>query len=174
MREPLGVVAGITPPNYPLTMPLYKAAPALATGNTIIIKPSEDTSLVALRLGRAVPRSRPARGRVQRRHRLRRNRRRGARRSRRRRQDHLHRLDRSRPRAGPRLGGQLEKSLARTRRQIAEHRLRRRRSRSRAQGRVHGHLLLPGRDLLGGLAAVCRGIASTTTSSRASPTWRAP
>ena len=50
-REPLGVVAGITPPNYPLTMPLYKAAPALATGNTIIVKPSEDTSLVALRLG---------------------------------------------------------------------------------------------------------------------------
>jgi acyl-CoA reductase-like NAD-dependent aldehyde dehydrogenase len=50
VREPLGVVAGITPPNYPLTMPLYKAAPALATGCTIIIKPSEDTSLVALRL----------------------------------------------------------------------------------------------------------------------------
>lgn len=50
-REPLGVVAGITPPNYPLTMPLYKAAPALATGNTIIIKPSEDSSLVAIRLG---------------------------------------------------------------------------------------------------------------------------
>jgi acyl-CoA reductase-like NAD-dependent aldehyde dehydrogenase len=51
VREPLGVVAGITPPNYPLTMPLYKAAPALATGNTIIIKPSEDASLVAVRLG---------------------------------------------------------------------------------------------------------------------------
>jgi phenylacetaldehyde dehydrogenase len=50
-REPLGVVVGITPPNYPLTMPLYKAAPALGTGNTIIIKPSEDTSLVAIRLG---------------------------------------------------------------------------------------------------------------------------
>jgi acyl-CoA reductase-like NAD-dependent aldehyde dehydrogenase len=50
-REPLGVVAGITPPNYPLTMPLYKAVPALACGNTVIIKPSEDTSLVALRLG---------------------------------------------------------------------------------------------------------------------------
>jgi aldehyde dehydrogenase (NAD+) len=50
-REPLGVVAGITPPNYPLTMPLYKAAPALATGNTIVVKPSEDTSLVAIRLG---------------------------------------------------------------------------------------------------------------------------
>jgi aldehyde dehydrogenase (NAD+) len=50
IREPLGVVAGITPPNYPLTMPLYKAAPALATGNTVVLKPSEDTSLVALRL----------------------------------------------------------------------------------------------------------------------------
>jgi aldehyde dehydrogenase (NAD+) len=50
-REPLGVVAGITPPNYPLTMPLYKAIPALATGNTIVLKPSEDASLVALRLG---------------------------------------------------------------------------------------------------------------------------
>ena len=50
LREPLGVVAGITPPNYPLTMPLYKAAPALATGNTIVIKPSEDASLVVIRL----------------------------------------------------------------------------------------------------------------------------
>lgn len=51
VRAPLGVVAGITPPNYPLTMPLYKAAPALATGNAVVIKPSEDASLVALRLG---------------------------------------------------------------------------------------------------------------------------
>jgi acyl-CoA reductase-like NAD-dependent aldehyde dehydrogenase len=51
VREPIGVVAGITPPNYPLTMPLYKIAPALATGNVIIIKPAEQTSLVALRLG---------------------------------------------------------------------------------------------------------------------------
>src|SRR5437763_1758081 len=50
IREPLGVVAGITPPNYPLTMPLYKAAPALATGNAVILKPAEQTSLVALRL----------------------------------------------------------------------------------------------------------------------------
>ena len=54
VREPLGVVVGITPPNYPLTMPLYKAAPALATGNTIIIKPSEDTSLVPIRLAEIV------------------------------------------------------------------------------------------------------------------------
>jgi aldehyde dehydrogenase (NAD+) len=53
-REPLGVVVGITPPNYPLTMVLYKAIPAIATGNTIVIKPSEDTTLVALRLGEII------------------------------------------------------------------------------------------------------------------------
>ncbi len=51
VREPVGVVAGITPPNYPLTMPLYKMAPALAAGCVVIIKPAEQTSLVALRLG---------------------------------------------------------------------------------------------------------------------------
>jgi acyl-CoA reductase-like NAD-dependent aldehyde dehydrogenase len=51
VREPVGVVAGITPPNYPLTMPLYKIAPALATRNVVIVKPAEQTSLVALRLG---------------------------------------------------------------------------------------------------------------------------
>jgi acyl-CoA reductase-like NAD-dependent aldehyde dehydrogenase len=50
VREPLGVVVGITPPNYPLTMPLYKAIPALATGNTLILKPSEETTMVCLRL----------------------------------------------------------------------------------------------------------------------------
>jgi phenylacetaldehyde dehydrogenase len=54
VREPVGVVAGITPPNYPLTMPLYKLAPALATGNVVILKPAEQTSLVALRLGELV------------------------------------------------------------------------------------------------------------------------
>ncbi len=51
VREPVGVVAGITPPNYPLTMPLYKIAPALAAGCVIVLKPAEQTSLVALRLG---------------------------------------------------------------------------------------------------------------------------
>lgn len=50
VREPVGVVGAITPPNYPLTMVLYKAAPALATGNTVVCKPAEQTSLVALRL----------------------------------------------------------------------------------------------------------------------------
>jgi acyl-CoA reductase-like NAD-dependent aldehyde dehydrogenase len=45
------VVVGITPPNYPLTMPLYKAVPALATGNTIIISLPKTRRWSALRLG---------------------------------------------------------------------------------------------------------------------------
>ena len=58
VREPLGVVAGITPPNYPLTMPLYKAAPALATGNTVIIKPVRGHLARRAAAGRAFLRSR--------------------------------------------------------------------------------------------------------------------
>lgn len=48
-REPLGVVAAITPWNSPLTLTTSKLAPALAAGNTIVIKPSEYTSLTILR-----------------------------------------------------------------------------------------------------------------------------
>jgi aldehyde dehydrogenase (NAD+) len=47
LREPLGVVALITPWNFPLAIPLWKAAPALAFGNTVVLKPSEMSSHVA-------------------------------------------------------------------------------------------------------------------------------
>jgi betaine-aldehyde dehydrogenase len=49
-REPLGVVAGIGAWNYPIQIALWKAAPALAAGNAMIFKPSEVTSLSALKL----------------------------------------------------------------------------------------------------------------------------
>ena len=49
-REPVGVVACITPWNYPLMMVSWKIAPALAAGNSVVLKPSEKTSLSALRL----------------------------------------------------------------------------------------------------------------------------
>jgi aminobutyraldehyde dehydrogenase len=49
-RDPLGVVAGIAPWNYPLMMAAWKIAPALAAGNTVVLKPSEHTPLSALRL----------------------------------------------------------------------------------------------------------------------------
>ena len=47
LREPLGVVALITPWNFPLAIPLWKAAPAIAFGNTVVMKPSEMASHVA-------------------------------------------------------------------------------------------------------------------------------
>ncbi|MDR5868734.1 aldehyde dehydrogenase family protein, partial [Halomonas koreensis] len=50
MREPLGVVASIVPWNFPLMMTAWKIAPALAAGNSVILKPSEKSPLSALRL----------------------------------------------------------------------------------------------------------------------------
>jgi acyl-CoA reductase-like NAD-dependent aldehyde dehydrogenase len=47
LREPVGVVALITPWNFPVAIPLWKAAPALAFGNTVVLKPSEQASYVA-------------------------------------------------------------------------------------------------------------------------------
>jgi 1-pyrroline dehydrogenase len=48
-REPLGIVAGITPWNYPLMMAIWKIGPALAAGNVQILKPAEQTPLTTLR-----------------------------------------------------------------------------------------------------------------------------
>jgi malonate-semialdehyde dehydrogenase (acetylating)/methylmalonate-semialdehyde dehydrogenase len=50
LRQPLGVVAGITPFNFPAMIPLWKAGPALACGNAFILKPSERDPSVPLRL----------------------------------------------------------------------------------------------------------------------------
>ncbi len=51
VREPVGVCAQIVPWNYPLLMAIWKVAPALAAGCSIILKPAEQTPLTALRLG---------------------------------------------------------------------------------------------------------------------------
>jgi len=50
VKEPIGVVAGVVPWNFPLMMAVWKAAPALAAGCSIIIKPAEDTPLTAIRV----------------------------------------------------------------------------------------------------------------------------
>jgi gamma-glutamyl-gamma-aminobutyraldehyde dehydrogenase len=50
-REPVGVVAAIVPWNYPLQLAIWKVAPALVAGNTVVLKPSEDSPLSAIRLG---------------------------------------------------------------------------------------------------------------------------
>jgi len=51
LREPLGVVAAIVPWNFPLLLAVWKVAPALATGNVVILKPASQTPLTALALG---------------------------------------------------------------------------------------------------------------------------
>ena len=51
LREPVGVVGAIIPWNFPLSMAAWKVAPALACGNTVVLKPAEQTPLTALRFG---------------------------------------------------------------------------------------------------------------------------
>ncbi|HEX2168005.1 MAG TPA: aldehyde dehydrogenase family protein [Longimicrobiales bacterium] len=51
LREPVGVVGAIIPWNFPLLMAVWKIAPALACGNTVVLKPAEQTPLSALELG---------------------------------------------------------------------------------------------------------------------------
>ena len=53
LREPVGVVAAIVPWNFPLLLAAWKVAPALACGNTVILKPASQTPLTALALGEA-------------------------------------------------------------------------------------------------------------------------
>jgi acyl-CoA reductase-like NAD-dependent aldehyde dehydrogenase len=50
LKEPIGVVGAIIPWNYPLMMAAWKVAPALATGNTLVLKPASATPLTAIRL----------------------------------------------------------------------------------------------------------------------------
>ena len=50
VKEPIGVVAGVVPWNFPLMMAVWKSAPALAAGCSLIIKPAEDTPLTAIRV----------------------------------------------------------------------------------------------------------------------------
>ncbi len=51
VREPVGVVAAIVPWNFPLLLAVWKLAPALACGNAVVLKPSKQTPLTALRIG---------------------------------------------------------------------------------------------------------------------------
>ncbi|MBI5473193.1 MAG: aldehyde dehydrogenase family protein [Ignavibacteriae bacterium] len=54
VREPIGVVAAIIPWNFPLKMAIWKIGPALAAGNTVVLKPSEETSLSIMELAKLI------------------------------------------------------------------------------------------------------------------------
>ncbi len=93
LREPIGVCGLIVPWNFPLMMAVNKLAPALACGNTMVLKPAEQTPSFRAASRRTDPGSRHSRRRRQYRHRFRPRRRQFDCRSSRRRQGELHRLD---------------------------------------------------------------------------------
>src|ERR1700684_1317163 len=94
LREPVGVVGQIIPWNFPLLMAAWKLGPALTTGNTVVLKPAEQTPLTALRLAQIVAQGRVAGRRGQRGTGLRRDGRRRPRLAQRRGQGGFHRVDR--------------------------------------------------------------------------------
>jgi betaine-aldehyde dehydrogenase len=59
-REPIGVIGQVTPWNYPLNMAVWKVAPAIAAGNTVVLKPSDTTPLSTLRLAEVAAEFLPA------------------------------------------------------------------------------------------------------------------
>lgn len=59
-REPVGVIGQVTPWNYPLNMAVWKIAPAIAAGNTVVLKPAESTPLTTLLLAEIVAMHTPA------------------------------------------------------------------------------------------------------------------
>jgi len=54
IRQPLGVIGAITPFNFPLNLVAHKVAPAIAAGNTVVLKPASATPLTALKLGKVM------------------------------------------------------------------------------------------------------------------------
>ena len=69
LREPVGVVAAIVPWNFPLLLAAWKVAPALACGNTVVLKPASQTPLTAIALGEIAIGGRIPAGRAQHPHR---------------------------------------------------------------------------------------------------------
>ena len=132
LREPVGVVAAIVPWNFPLLLAAWKVAPALACGNTVILKPASQTPLTALALGEiAVEVGLPA-GVLERHHRTGRGDRSGDGRAPWHRQDRVHRRHGDGQGDHARRRRDAEEDHAGARRQVAEHRACRRRHRSGA------------------------------------------
>ena len=131
--EPLGVAAQIVPWNFPLLMAAWKLAPALAAGNTAVLKPAETTPVTALLLAEIIQEAELPPGVVAD-HARRRRRRRGARARARHRQGGLHRLDRRRQGHPGGARRARDPAHARAGRQVRQHRVRGRRDRPGGRG----------------------------------------
>ena len=130
-REPLGVVALLTPWNVPIAIPARKLAPALLCGNTVVVKPSTETPLSCHVIAEAAHARRHPRGRDQRRARPRRDDRHWRWPAPRHQRHLVHGLHRGRPGDGAGRGRAADQGAARARRQERQHRPRRRRPRPR-------------------------------------------
>ena len=153
----LGVAGQVIPWNFPLLMLAWKIAPALAAGNTVVIKPAETTPLSALIFAEILQQADLPPGVVnivtgRRRDRC------GAGAASGCRQGRLHRLDRRRPRDREGDRGNRQEAHARARRQGREHRVRGRADRSGDRGHRQRHLLQPGPRLLRGQPAARAGV----------------
>ena len=138
----------IVPWNYPTCLACWKLGPALATGCTVILKPSELTPLTAMKLGELAREVGFPPGRAERAPRLRRPHRRGPRPASRGGQDRLHRLGAHRAAAAPCLGGhQPEEADPGARGEEPPGRLRRCRHGEGGRGLLLGHLREQGRGL---------------------------
>ena len=128
-REAIGVVGAITPWNFPHQINLAKLGPALAAGNTVVLKPAPDTPWSAAVLGELIARAHRHPGRRRQHRHLQRPRRRcAAVEGPARRHGVVHRVDEHRPRRDGRRRGDAEEGVPRTRRQVGVPGARRRRS----------------------------------------------
>ena len=166
--QPLGVAGQVIPWNFPLLMLAWKIAPALACGNTVVLKPAETTPLTALLFAEICQQADLPAGRGQHRHRRRRDRPRG-RGARRRRQGRVHRLHRGRPADRQDRRRHRQEGHPRARRQGRQHRLRRRAGRPGRRGHRQRHLLQPGpRAAAPAPGCWCRSPSPTRCSSGSS------
>ena len=156
LREPVGVVAAIVPWNFPLLLAAWKVAPALACGNTVILKPASQTPLTALALGEiAVEVGLPA-GRAERHHRSGIDGRPGDCGASGDRQGRLHRRYRHREVDHEERRRHAQEDHAGARRKIPQHRAAGRRHGGRGPRRHHRHLLRQGGGLRRRLQAAGR------------------
>ena len=173
IHKPVGVAGLIMPWNAPLMLSTWRIAPALAAGNTIVLKPAEWSPLTATLLAEVLEEAGAADGRLQRRPRLRRDRRRAAVGAPRRRPHLLHRRDDDRPTIIAAGAPTLKRSLDRARRQVAGRRVRGRRPRPRRRRRARADLHDERPALHRRLAAARPAPAVRADRRRPSPSARA-
>ena len=172
--EPLGVVAAITPWNSPLLLTAWKLAPALAAGNTIVLKPSEFTSVSTLEFVKLVEEAGFPAGVVNVVTGLRQGSGHAAGRASAHSQDRIHRIGCHRAAHQRGRRARLQEGRAGAGRQVPQHRVRRCQPRGCGERRGIGHLRGDGPDLHCRIATASAAIDPRHRSSRSCWRWPRP